>query len=294
MAVLSHNGIKGRFAEIFAENGDPHNIDAAKYYLTLGERFLILPAGDKYPASRPRRTRFVIEPGQTAFLSSAERVAMPRDLIGIIGPRYENAEQGILFFGGMLVDPGYGVPAYDSDEPFGQPLTFSIANVGSSSLELRPGEDKIASLAFLEVAAPLTNREIREGFVRSSLVKARVERFDDGHGDQPLRPLGLVENLSQIQVEVEKLKASVNQVVLFGVIVLAVTLVAALTTTIFSLTGELHGSTDLSNGEPLWKVLCLTLGAAVGAVALVIGLFYLCVRFYARAIGLRRIVRLRG
>src|ERR1700749_2036041 len=108
MSVLIDSSIKSNFSTIFRSGGCDKNIRAAKYYLTLGEDLLFLPGGDKYPPGRLRKKPFSLSPGESATVSTKERVYVPNDLMGIIGSRFENSERGLLFFGGMIVDPGYG------------------------------------------------------------------------------------------------------------------------------------------------------------------------------------------
>ncbi len=297
MAVLSSNRIRAEFQTLFRrETGRTANIRAAKYYLTLASTNLILPSGKRHTKENPRSRPFSIKPGQAAFVSSEELMVMPPNLIGIIGPRFNSAEHGALFFGGMLVDPGYG------HEKGGEPLSFHIANLGNSPIELRPGKDEIASIAFFEISDPVDRQTLHSEFQVSGPGRAREELMQVKK-DKPVDALALVEDLGRIRARVDRLAASVKQVVLFGVIVLAATLLAAVTTAIFSVGPEsdqsLHqtartGAISAAGSNPSTETLALTLGIIiVGAVALVL-LFYLFAWVAGKATGITRSANLRN
>jgi deoxycytidine triphosphate deaminase len=288
VSVLGKKAIDARFSEIFPSRGRRENVKAAKYYLTLSGDFLIVPNGTRYRPPESRATRFVVQPGQTAFVSTVEHITMPHDLIGIIGPRFNSAENGILFFGGMLVDPGYGFQG--TDEGPGEPLSFNIANVGNTPLELRPGKDEIASIAFFEVTEPLKPVKLRSEFPVTNPEKIRSELFhaNAGKTERPTGTLGVIEDVRQMRADVDKLKASVNQVVLFGVVVLAATLFAAVVAAILgfaSSNGAVNPSLD--SGEIL-ETIGLALGVGVVLMAVIVIIFYALVPVGAKMIGLSR------
>lgn len=290
MSILGRDAILQRFDEIFPDGeAKKANVKAAKYYLTLSKSFLILPNGERYDGENECGRSVVIEPGQTAYVSSAERVLIPPDLTGIIGPRFSIVEQGIFFFGGMLVDPGWG-----AKHGTGEPLSFNIANLGRLPLEIRPGEDFIASLAFLEVEKESHRRRRRrrspalEGDPTEKAIRVREELFSS-KGMTP-SALGLVEDLGDIRKEVDQLQASVNQVVLFGVIVLAATLFAGLIAAILGSSG--NSGAELSAGS--LREVGWSFGVVVAVVALLVTLFYGLIKVSARWTARQRGKRLRS
>ncbi|MGN6274870.1 MAG: dCTP deaminase domain-containing protein [Solirubrobacterales bacterium] len=301
MGMLGKEAILHRFDEIFPSGGaEESNVKAAKYYLTLSKSLLILPNGKRYVGEHERGRPVVIEPGQTAYVSSAERVLMPPDLAGIIGPRYSIAEQGFFFFGGMLVDPGWG-----AKDGAGEPLSFHVANLGRMPLEIRPGEDFIASLAFLEVEkeSRRPSRWRRRPPLESDPTETAIQVREDLFSGKSRSPsaLGLVEDLGHIRNEIDKLSASVTQVVLFGVIVLAATLFAGLIAAILGSSGGSgvsifgsggSGANELS-ASSLWE-LGLSFGVVVAAIALLVALFYGMAKAFARWMAWQRGRRLRS
>jgi deoxycytidine triphosphate deaminase len=274
MAVLSGATICTRLNELFPAGApSEEKVKAAKYYLTLGGSFLILPNGEKYGRERPRRKPFIIRPGETAYLSSAEHLLMPKDLVGIIGPRFSGAEMGMLFFGGMVIDPGWGTKG----RPKGQPLSFNVANVGREILELRPGKDAIASLAFMQLDEPADR--IDDSFDHAIRLREEMFRSDKR---KPSGALGLVEDLGQIREEVDRMQGKVDTVVLFGVVVLAATLFAAVIAAILSFSNE-NGAAEIS--PQAWEKISFALGIVVVGTLAVVAFFYLGVRCVGNLIG---------
>lgn len=276
MSVLGRKAILDRLDELFPVGAKPENVKAAKYYLTLGKSYLIMPNGKRF-RDRDRSRRIIVRPGQTAFLSTAEHIVMPDDLVGIIGPRFNSAELGILFFGGMLVDPGWGKNARQ-----GQPLSFNIANVGRFPLELRPGQDAIASVAFLDLRDPqpespvdaTTDRPIE---LREELLSEKKKR--------PIAALGLVEDLGQIREQVDRMQASLKTVVLFGVVVVAATLFAAIIAAILTISDQ--SNSDQISSES-WEAIGRALGITVGGSLVVVAFFYLFAALLGKAFGRAR------
>jgi len=293
VTVLGASEISRRLDEIFVPGtSNPTMVHAAKYYLTLGDRLLILPDNKRYfeRYGSARRKPFTLKPGQTAFVSTLERLTMPLDLAGIFGPTSGLSNQGIFFFGGMLVDPGFGRGpdgTVDEDDPM--PLSFYLANVGDNSLELRPGHDRIASIAFLPVEAhsdsPRRHRHWSthpdSASPADALRLARDEIFDSN--EPPSRVLGLVAEVTEVGKSLDKLEASVNQVVLFGVILLATTLVAVITSITLDKQPNVPGLSPES-----WLDVTKAVGVVIVEIAVLVSLFYVAVLGFAGLLGLRK------
>jgi deoxycytidine triphosphate deaminase len=283
MAVLGDKGISEKFEEVFKEGtASRDQIRAAKYYLRLGDRHLILPDGKRYFGEEddgPARCRpFALKPGETTLVTTKEKLAMPPNLSGIVGPVFDLTDNGILFFGGMLIDPGFGMRRKDDTEweKEYEPLSFYLANVGSEPIQLRPGRDKVASIAFLQVSEAHEFEKFPKSFETTSARLAREELFDPRRQDAPDRALGLVEDISDIRHRVEKFEASTQQVVLFGVIVLAITLFTAIVT----LTVNDPSTAKVSSLE-LGDV-TKTVGLAVVEITVLVIVFYIAVSAFVR------------
>jgi deoxycytidine triphosphate deaminase len=271
-------------------------VGPAKYYLTLGEKNLILPDGTQYRGhSSALEKPFTLRPGQTALVSTKERLTMPFNVAGIFGPTSTLSNAGIFFFGGMLVDPGFGRRLVDQDGSMGPlevadatPLSFYLANVGAETLQLRPGEDRIASIAFVLVnsvsgRAPSTDRIDPSDRPPAERFRRELAQIFDEKGAPGV--LGLVGEVTELSREVDKVKASVDQVVLFGVILLAVTMLTTLSTLV-------AGSDQSPLEITKWWEAGGAIGIAISAVAALVGIFYLSVLVLAKAFGLTKRKRL--
>jgi deoxycytidine triphosphate deaminase len=178
--MLSDILIEERFDEIFDPGtADRSKVRAAKYYLTLGHEFLILPDNRRYGENTPCRRGFVLEPGQTALVSTKERISIPVDLSAIFGPVFDLSDSGILFFGGMLIDPGFGgfVEGNEHWHPKPEPLSFYLANVGSQAYPLHPGTDRIASIAFIPLEGERAKTTFPKRLETTTAEKVRTELF---------------------------------------------------------------------------------------------------------------------
>jgi deoxycytidine triphosphate deaminase len=288
VSVLGKREILRRFDELFPDGRDEwkQNVKAAKYYLTLSGRYLIRPDGKRFgPDDNPAR-HLVLQPGQTAYVSSEERVVIPDDCVGIIGPRFSSAEQGLFFFGGMLVDPGWGRRA--DYRPWGEPLSFTIANLGRQPIELRPGEDVIASLAFMKVKKP--GKHSHDPEVTDKPIQFREELFAPGNRE-PCSALGLVEELDSVRAEVRRLKDSQTNIILLGVVVLAASLFAGIVAAILGSSGE-NGAAELS--VDAWPTIVLGLILMLVTVLGIIAVFYAALELRVRRSALRKGKQLRG
>lgn len=238
MTVLGDRDIARNFGEIFDKGtASRSRIKAAKYDLTLGGDLLILPSGRRYADKNghtPKVSSFLLNPGESALVSTEERISMPPNLAGFFGPSFDLSEHGVLLFGGMLVDPGFGF-YIDEDQWIRQPepLSFYLANLGSDPLQLRPGQQRVASMAFMEISDPRSLDEFEPRFEAVTARNLRSELFDSEHEDPP-RTLGLVRGISELDHRVDKFEASTFHVVVFGVIVLAITLFAAIVSLVVS------------------------------------------------------------
>src|SRR5262245_21248338 len=155
MTVLSGRQIQYRLHEIFAGNSrDVKMIRNPKYYLRLGTSTIILPNGKRYwPNERPqtRHRPITLKPGETALVSTVERMTMPLHLAGVIGPIVELSNQGLFFFGGMQVDPGFGRGLDGSVGTNATQLSFYLANISAEPIRLIPEETKIGAIFFSPV-----------------------------------------------------------------------------------------------------------------------------------------------
>jgi deoxycytidine triphosphate deaminase len=291
MSVLSMTEVLKRIQNenrIFVEGSyDSRNFWQAKYDLRVGQDLMVIPDvdfpdGRRYGPGETRADAFILNPGQIAFVSTAERLCMPWDLVGNIGPKFGIARQGLLVLTGFLVDPGFGL------EPDGhggwkpkidERLHFLIANLSQEPRSLTPGYSRIASIQFLHIDGEVTPEEI------TSTTDIFHEFFDE---ERPLR-LGLgyflelnrarsrvdtLENVAssefarietEVRQEVDKLSVKVGSVeggtqsvIYFGVFLFMVTLLATAVAAVL----ELISNDALVIHTASWPTAVLVVGLA--------------------------------
>jgi deoxycytidine triphosphate deaminase len=210
------------------------NLRGAGYDLRISCDYLVLPNGKRYwdkgPEGRQRREEpFVLKPGQVAFVSSVEELKMPDDLAGNIAVKFRKALDGILVMGGFLVDPGYT----------GR-LHFQLANIGREPFCVVPEETSIAALQLLPVKGsagladhppPQTERFLEE-------------MFNNEVKDERLGPLAfftlrrrikkLDRKLASGMNEIEIMKRSSRELILFGIVVIFAAILAGAIAAIIS------------------------------------------------------------
>ncbi len=222
---------------------DPANVRGAGYDIRLSATGMIVPEGRNDDATRyfgpknPRQLPFILEPGQTAVVSSEERFCLDFDIAGNIGLKFSLAAQGLLVLTGMALDPGYGRQLDDNDAwvaMVDQRLHFVLANVGANPVALAPGRERIAFLQLFEIE-PVTPAAIP-----SLGWDALSESLFDPSTSDTVLPGGLAyfRNVKDLALKVNKLERDVqdasasvdkidkasNYVVVFGVFLVATTI----------------------------------------------------------------------
>jgi deoxycytidine triphosphate deaminase len=259
----------------------PDSLHPASYDMTIAADGLIRPDGDELRprphAARARRVRpVVLESGDTALFSTKELLCMPCDVAGNITIKNRLAAEGLTLLSGLLVDPGYGRDERADDE-HGCRLFLHVVNTGRHPISLSPGEERIARIQFLQV--------VGERWAKRKCTRA--SRWSE----QQQASLGFLTDLKRLKEDVERSDNRSKQVVLFGVVVLAVALIGAAFSTILSivtngtLSKELHHAWPASSRDGVvWAV---TFGG-VGVWVLAIVLAAEKIRCYLAAKGRRK------
>jgi deoxycytidine triphosphate deaminase len=273
---------------------------SAAYDLRMATDFMVVPDRPTYPAGRfyaretHRERAVVLMPGDVAFVSTVEKCCVPWDITGTIGAKFSLTARGLLILTGMFVDPGYGLVTDPEKEWIAaddQRLHFLIANVGSSDVVLKPGEEKIASIQFASTSTP---KELQQ--VRSKGLSAIEEQHLN---PETATAAGLVffRNVAELKTAVDAntdknaeferrlsgVEAGSNQVVMFGVFLLCFTFLGILFQEMLNIAGS-EGLTRqfgllsnlISKSLPgLSAGLIVTVLASIGVVAIIKVLFRL-------------------
>jgi deoxycytidine triphosphate deaminase len=285
-SVLSYDEISRRLdqGEIFQSDSWSHeNIRAAAYDLRMADDLLVIPdppefaSGRRYNRGERRTKEVILKPGDVAFVSSLERLCMPWDLSGILGPKFSLTARGILILTGIFVDPGYGLIKTENGKwvpKDDQRLHFLLANVGPDAVVFVPGKQRIAAIQFCKVAEPQRRVEV------PSVGFEGIER--DFFDTKTRGEAGLVffRNMTDVQREVAEFRQRIgqfdqqigqfnqrlssvesgsNQILMFGVYLLCATILGVSIAVILSLISNLKVEINWTSA----LVLCtgfLTLG----------------------------------
>lgn len=199
-----------------------------------------------------------IKAGRIAILSTEEQFCMPPDLVGKLGVRLDFASKGITGLMGIQVDPYYGMDYPD------EPLYIKVANFGNEDIKIRPG-DPVFNIEFSTVKGaekpdPPKGRtwdRVIESLKGQQQIDwtymARVNTDAQGIED---RIMGLV----------DRIRDSQQSVVMFGVFLVAITILAAFVGVILNVKDTPSWLTN--SGWIILLVLCLI--ATIGIIWFVV------------------------
>ncbi len=204
----------------------PENLKGAAYDLRMAPTGMVLPGGRVVlPTDPPNHAEVLLAPGQTALISTFERLNLPNNLIGNMSIKGELASKGILMLTGLIVDPNY----HRGGSGDGR-LHFRLANLGNKPVLLRPAETRVASIQFVRLAQPATTAPGRS----FEDVWDRVDEFREGLGFlEDLRTLNA--RVGSLDEEVQRQGRSVSLVVIAVGAVVVTTLLGVLVTGLLTL-----------------------------------------------------------
>lgn len=265
------------------------------YDLRLAGNVLVAPYGDgeDYRSVGPldeEVPEIRLRPGDAALVSTAEVFSFDLDVLGQVTPKFRWAARGLLILSGTAVHSGYGrVKREDEWVPGkGSRLFLILANNGPADITLRR-HDTIAYLQLLQVdTAGVEPEERNLGFDY-----LRANLFDPSHG--PLKSglayfrtlkelestLGAAVDQQQSHLEdvrqkveetsavVDRVQSATNTVVVFGVYLIAVTLLGIVATTLVNALSNLPAHFGGSQAVVVYGVVAFYALSAIAGVALV-------------------------
>ena len=183
----------------------------ASYALRIADDGLLLNGRFYDPGDHYKGDYIEIEPGKIAILSTLEKVTMPADLVGKIGIRLDYALLGLTGLMGIQVDPYYG------HDKVCERLFIRVANFGNDPIRLSPG-DKVFTFELHEVAGKVPKKPKPDSWPR---IKQTLRGLDDASWSYVTRLQ------SNLVVETQNVKEYFQPLVMFGVFLVAVSILAA-------------------------------------------------------------------
>lgn len=290
--LLSGSGLENALKAnlIFAaDTWSPRRLRAAAYDLTIARDLCVVPS-TMAGGSREHRAwkrgesgpfAFTLLPGESAFVSTVERVQLDWSISGQVGPKFSMSARGLLVMTGLCIDPGFGlieadgywIPAED------QRIHFVLANIGPDPIQIASGHDSIASVQFFVVEPVCPERRLE---VPSRGLEYVEDTFFQTNASPVLAYFRSITDLKQEVADLRRVVATsekkvdvslqgVNTVVLFGVYLLAVTILGV----VFATTGDFASKLLLSASPvAMWT----GVGFCGGLLVLLAALTYRVVR----------------
>lgn len=248
--ILGEETIRKRLhaGQIFKEDTwREDSIKEASYALRIAGDGLLVD-GTFYDPGTPYKDDYIeIEPGKIAILSTIERIHMPADLVGTIGIRLKYALQGLIGLMGIQVDPLYG------HDKACERLFIRVANFGNESIRLSPG-DEVFTFELQEVCGSISIAP-KEG------TWTRIKDALKSQSDLSWSYVTWVEQ--DLSAQTENIRENLQPVVMFGVFLVAVTILGVVIATLLQLPDppEVKAASWLSEWEQILLLGVLTLGA---------------------------------
>ena len=270
--------------DIFREDTfSKSSIKEASYALRVAETGMVVDGEVFSPDGEPYSNPTIeIKPGRIAILSTKERLCMSGDLVGRLGVRLDFASRGLTGLMGIQVDPYYGMDHPTRNER----LFIKVANFGNETVKIKPG-DAVLNIEFSEVNGatkpdppkrPTWDRLLEELVNQEHsdwTFVARVQTDLDKRADDLETQMSkdLTETRTQQQRELSGIRDNQQSVVLFGVFLVAITILAVAIGAILNVKDSPSWVTD--GGWILLMALCIIATTAILAFVGVAGWGYL-------------------
>jgi deoxycytidine triphosphate deaminase len=199
-----------------------------------------------------------LHPGDVAYVSSYERFCVPWDLAANIGVRFRFAKRGLLVFTGLLVDPGFGLkkaPNGGWDAYPDHRLHFFVANTGTEPIDVTLGQEGVSVLSLQFFQIKLAEDEVLSRYASRLPRQANQGQLPTVAGEggaalaffHSLRDLekrfdeeipAIRREISTQATDLKRTQSATDNIVVFGVYLVAVTLLGVTAAVLVGLLGS--------------------------------------------------------
>ena len=234
--------------------------------------------GTFYEKANPYPGTYIeIKPGRIAVLSTMEELVMPNDLVGKIGIRIRYALKGLTGLMGIQVDPCYG------QQRDGERLYIRVANLGNETIKILP-EAPVFTFEIHQLAEPIDCSRFPKDPTWEVLKNGLSDQVDASwsyatriNDDSVKRGRRLEREAiereerhqNRFEVEISRIRDYIQPVVMFGIFLVAVTILGVAIATIVSLRNVEGAAVPPWVTEWGWALLLVTLVGAVLATSAV-------------------------
>ena len=264
--VLSGEEIRKRLkkGEIFREGTwDEASIKEASYALRLSSEFLPVYGEFYEPGKRYTESYISIEPGKIAILSTIERLSMPKNLVGKIGIRLDAALKGLVGLMGIQVDPLYG-----QSEEDGEPLYIRVANMGNETVRFLPG-DNVFTFELHEITGEVQLPSPAKDPTWLRLQKELKSQDDSSWSYLTQVKFEVGQAETRVRSEIANIRNYLQPLVMFGIYLVAVTILGVAIALILSLGDTPEASVPTWVTDWGWRLLIFTLSFATIGTTLI-------------------------
>ena len=228
--ILSGDAIRNRLqdGQIFRQ-GTWHedSIKEASYALRVANDGLLV-GGQFYDPGVPHKGSYIaIEPAQMAILSTMERLNMPSDLLGKIGLRINPALKGLIGLMGIQVDPLYGQNQED------ERLFIRVANIGNETVKFQHG-DIVFTFELHEVVGEVKPPSPSRMSTWARIKEQLATQDDSSWSNLTQVKSEAVQLENRLRSEIKNIEDYLQPLVMFGIFLLAVTILGVALTVIVS------------------------------------------------------------
>ena len=256
--ILSDASIRQRIRDgdiIKKETAIEESIKEASYVLRVADDGLMVDDRRYAPGQPKEYGPIVIAPGRIAILSTVERLCMPGDLVGKIGIRFDYACQGLTGLMGIQVDPHYGYGHLS------EPLYIRVANLGNYDITI-PFNAPVFTFEL-----HMTSERVPQPKEPRKPMWYRLQDVLGDHREWSWSYVTRVEvatsaNTERLDSEVRSIKDYLQPLVMFGIFLVAVTILGVALSVIFGLRDTPTTQVPQWFSKWGWVFLFVTLGAA--------------------------------
>ena len=254
-----------RAGQIFRQGSwDETSIREASYALRLANDGLLVN-GQFYEPGVPYTGSYIsIKPGEIAILSTVERLNMPDNLLGKIGLRLDAALKGLVGLMGIQVDPLYGQDQED------ERLYIRVANFGNETVKFLPGEH-VFTFELHEVSGRVQPPSPPKTPTWPRLKQQLASQDDSSWSYVTQVQSETVQVEERLRSEIANIKDYLQPLVMFGIFLVAVTILGVAIAVIVSVRDTPEVSVPSWVTGWGWILLMCTLTIATAATAAIGG-----------------------
>ena len=243
MCVLTGGEIENRAEDIFSnESWCSESFQEASYDLRVDFEPYLRIGGRLYDEANPyKESSIEIKPGELAMLPTVESFCMPYDLVGDIKIKFKYSRQGLTPLFGPKIDPRFG-SGHDRER-----LYLWVSNLGLNNIILDKCE-AVFTVQFHQLVGPPPDPDQKKPV--GPMVAREIRRMGTG------QYLGFTDAIKaevrgEFENRISRVEHGTQQVVIFGVFLVASALLASALGAIFAMVSAFNTKSGVATFNAL-------------------------------------------